>query len=251
MAENLGYAALANRQYKDPTTVGWAQQLQDNLTALVALLNGYKQNIIARYTDDSTVSIETGSIMIAGKLRQNITTSTVTWANTGGNTIAETSSTGYYIWAYASGPTSTFEVAINQTAASMTGNANARIIGWFWNDTGNTIEGVMYFDENNRKKYESKILYITAAGNYFVFNHILYTKRINLNMLFSQSADMTGSMMCTNYLNVSQGFTIGGISDTKFDIRVENTNAFQVTLTGGAGDLDVNSGYVKIFINEQ
>ena len=142
MANDLGYAALANRAYKDPTTVGWAQQLQDNATAIVMLLSEYRKGCRLSYVDSNTIQVDTGSIMIAGKMRKNTTTATVNWASTGGNGIAETSATSYCLWAYASGPTSTFEVAINQTSASMTGCANARMIGKLYNGTGNAIEQV-------------------------------------------------------------------------------------------------------------
>jgi len=140
MANDLGYAALANRAYKDPTTVGWAQQLQDNITALVALLSDYRKGCRISYVDANTISIDTGAMVVAGKLRRNTATATVTWSDTGGNTIAETSSTSYCIWAVASGASSTMTFAINQTAASMTGNANSRFIGQWYNGTGNAIE---------------------------------------------------------------------------------------------------------------
>ena len=139
MANDLGYAALANRSYKDPTTVGWAQQLQDNITAISMLLTDYDHDLELYVNTAGWPVVTTGSIMIAGKMRRNTVELTATWAMTGGNTIAETSSTGYYIWAYASGTTSTFEIAFNQTAASMTGNANSVLIGWIWNDQAQNI----------------------------------------------------------------------------------------------------------------
>jgi hypothetical protein len=89
---------------------------------------------------------------------------------TAGNTIAETSSTGYYIWAIASGSTSTFECGINQTASNMTGNANSRMIGWFWNGTANTIEGVWWKDANNNRHFRTP-WYSTTTGNTYVFHH--------------------------------------------------------------------------------
>lgn len=190
MANDLGFSTASNSQYKDAWTVGRTQQIYDNISALTVLLSDYKQGVNINYNAVASVTVDTGSIMIAGKLRRNTTTATVGWANTGGNDIVETSSTGYYIWAVASGSTSTFEYAINQTSANMTGNANSRLIGWFWNDTANNIEGVWYKDKDQKKYYTSKWLAnMTAATNY-VFNHNLGTLRV---MATIQIAGLTGS----------------------------------------------------------
>jgi hypothetical protein len=248
MSNDLGYVAPANAAYKDPVTVNMVQGIYDNVTAIAMFLADYKSNVKISYVDANNVSVDTGSIMINGKLRRNTTTATVTWSNTGGNGIAETSSTGYYIWAVASGASSTFELAINNTSASMTGNANSRLIGWFWNDTGNSIEGVWYYDENKRKKYESKIFQINKT-NYFVFNHNLGQKRFTSTMLYSAASDMTGAFNASSWWNSTQGFIMGGISDTQFDIRVEDAAAIEVIATGG-GEVNSQSGYVKIFLNE-
>lgn len=249
MSNNLGYAAPANAAYKDPVTVNMVQGIYDNVTAIANFLNNYKSNIRLSLTDGNNIEAETGSIMINGKLRQNTTTATITWSNTGGNGIAETSSTGYYIWAVASGASSTFEYAINQTSTNMTGNADSRLVGWFWNNSGNTIEGLWYLDQDKRKRYESTIVNI-SVGLYYLFTHNIGHKRISSSVLYSTAADLTGAIFAHTHWNSTQGFMVGGITDTQYDIRVEDSDAFEWVNTGGT-ETNSNSGYVKIFINEQ
>ena len=184
MSNDLGYTPPSARVYKDAVTVSMIQGIDDNVTALANLLFNYKQGVIISYVDSNTLKVDTGSIVINNKLRRNTSGLTINWASTGGNAIAETSSTGYYIWAIASGVTSTFECAINQTAASMTGNANARLIGWFWNNTGNNIEGLWYKDQNEKKYYETPFMAV-IVGSLYTFNHNLGTQKFTTNIFLS------------------------------------------------------------------
>jgi len=181
MANDLGYVTGVNAVYKDPVTVSKIQQIWDNFSAITLLLSSYKEGVSLNLASVATIEAETGALMINGKLRRNTATGTIGWGNTAGNTIVETSSTGYYIWAFASGTTSTFEYGINQTSANMTGNANARLIGWFWNDTGQTIEGVWYLDQAGNKHYigYAHILNTTLQ----VLHHNLNTDKVHF---FSQ-----------------------------------------------------------------
>ena len=249
MANDLGYTTLATVIYKDPVTVSRAQGLQDNITALASLLTNFKQGVTISYVNSNTLQVETGCIMINNKLRRNTTTSTVNWASTGGNGIAETSSTGYYIWAYASGTTSTFELAINQTSVSMTGNANARLIGWFWNDTGNNIEGCWWKDENERKHYKSRWLPVAALSAYTI-NHNLNTFDLT-TILYSNTT--TGSPSDGTGMSIEDW----GLAGIYLGIVIKNYNLSQVVietmnnfhaLPGSTAVEGLTSGTVKLIM---
>jgi len=246
MANDLGYAALANRAYKDPTTVGWAQQLQDNITALVAVLTDFKSGLKLSIASVSTVQIETGCIMINGKLRKNTSTATVAWSDTGGNTIAETSSTGYYIWAVASGSTSTFTLAINQTAASMTGNANARMIGWFWNNTANNIEGVWTINQDGGKKFESDTGAFVNNTSYF-FNHNLgtdkYTCHAHIKASGSNWLDAGGD---PGNMAQESCMAFGDLQTSTVIVRY--VNAWFVIMPSGSAQGYSSSGSLRLFL---
>ena len=248
MANDLGYAAPANAQYKDPTTVNLIQGIHDNITALANLLVLYKQDVKVNVASDSSLTVSTGSIVINKKLRKNTANITLGWSMTGGNTIAETSSTGYYIWAYASGASSTFECAINNTSASMTGNANSRLIGWFWNDTGNNVEGAWYFDNHNTKTYESKWLNVSKATSYVCY-HNLNTKSLGINAIYSLASDGTSCWADFSDGGGDAGLTIAHVNDTQYHI-LTHTDALGSVATGG-GDLKYTSGYAKITMKTQ
>jgi len=253
MANDLGYAALANRSYKDPTTVGWAQQLQDNITAIMALTLNYREGLSISLDAADSLTVETGSIVINGKMRRNVTTSTITWASTGGNTIAETSSTGYYIWAYASGATSTFEVAINQTASNMTGNANARMIGWFWNNTANTIESLWFLDSNGKKYFETAWINFIKNTSYG-FTHNLNTALFTQNM-FYRSGTTTSGLVSMTLVDINIGGTVDPtvgcqmelITTSTFSVRTGDNGPCYVAVAGS--QTFCTSGYVIVKAN--
>jgi hypothetical protein len=200
-----------------------------------------KNGVNAHYLTTSTTTIDTGSIMINNKLRKNTANITLTWAMTGGNGITETSSTGYYIWAVASGSTSTFECAINQTSTNMTGNANSRLIGWFWNDTANSIEGVWYKDASERKIYESSpIPLVTMTG--ITINHGMGTKMLNFCGIVSTGLDSSAGINMT-YSVGAAGEQIK-VSDNTIAI---GTEAHIGHLLSGVGYFD--AGYLKLFLS--
>jgi hypothetical protein len=244
MANDLGYVAPANAAYKDPVTVNMVQGIYDNVTAIAMLINDYS-NIKMRIVDGNNIEVTSGSIMINGKLRKNTQTATVTWSNTGGNGIAETSSTGFYIWAVASGASSTFEVAINNTSASMTGNANSRLIGWFWNDTGNTIEALWYLDKDYHKWYETTWYQVQPAG-WHIFHHNLNSKLNSTSIWLSSGSDPTG-IHTRFWVNDSKGVNISNMTDTTFELRAQDGGLSELITTGG-GQVVMTSGYVKVLM---
>jgi hypothetical protein len=244
MSNDLGYVAPANAAYKDPVTVNMVQGIYDNVTAIAMLLSNYS-NIKMRIVDGNNIEVSTGSIMINGKLRKNTQTATVTWSNTGGNGITETSSTGYYIWAYASGASSTFELAINNTSASMTGNANSRLVGWMWNDTGNTIEALWYADKDNRRWYETT-WYNAQQGGWYTFHHNLNSKLTDSSIWISEGSDPTG-IHTRFWVNDSKGVNISNMTDTTFELRAQDAGLSEIITTGG-GQSVIVSGYVKVLM---
>jgi hypothetical protein len=140
MANDMGYAGYGTANYKDPITVSLIQQINDNVTAIANLLNAYRTEANVAYSSAGGVIVSTGSVMINGKLRRNTDNESVTWASTGGNGVVEAASTGVYVWAVASGSTSTFNTTINFTSTTHTGNANARLIGYFYNGADSNID---------------------------------------------------------------------------------------------------------------
>jgi len=140
MSNDMGYAALTPVAYKDPVTVGWGQQVLDNITAVANLLMDYQKGCRLSYVSTGTIEVGTGCLMINGHPRRNTTTSTVTFGLSGGAGYTEASSTSYYVWAFASGSTSIFQIGLNQTASNHTGQANARLLGKLYNGTGCAIE---------------------------------------------------------------------------------------------------------------
>ena len=249
MSNDLGYAGLGSVTYKQPVTVSWAQQAQDNITALTTLFSNYKQGVKLSPKDAATILVSTGSIMINNKLRQNTSNIAVTWSMTGGNTIAETSSTGYYIWAIASGSTSTFECGINQTATNMTGNANARLLGWFWNNTANAVEGCWTLNQDKEKKYESSWFNVNSASAY-TLNHNMETWDLQPCTLFSWNASGTSpSHVVMQIYENERGCEVHFVTTNTVKITVGQDYVHTHFQDNGVSDISGTTGYYKLFLS--
>lgn len=100
----------------------------------------YRSGLLVEYDTAAQLTVGVGEIElgVSDKRRQNLTPTTVTWADL--DTGAEAASTFYYVWGYADPDNaSNIAYAISTSSSDATGVTNERLVGWFYNGAGSDI----------------------------------------------------------------------------------------------------------------
>ena len=106
------------------------------------LLDGYRRGCEVIYASASTVTILEGEVVGessggAHRMRENTSSTTVTWSNL--DTGSEAASTYYYVYANMDADATTFTASVSTSSSAPSGVTYYRRLGWFYNDASSNI----------------------------------------------------------------------------------------------------------------
>lgn len=192
--------------------------IQNNQSALDRVLANYN-TVVLSYNSASQLTASPGEVVCSNsdgsvrKMRQNTTSTTITWANI--DTGAEAASTQYYVYANcdADATTATFKISGNSTTP--TGLTYYKKIGQFYNDGSSNITNLYNSKETSWGAFTAKSAGTTyqATTDGFVVG---YTSGTAINNGFTAYTDASSSPTTL----VQSGYTlwVSGGSDVKTSI---------------------------------
>lgn len=110
---------------------------------LERLLSNYRQNGLLSYLSASTITVAAGEVTCSNsaatirKMRQNTSSTTVTWANI--DTGSEATSTTYYVYAVADADATTFTIKLSTSSSAPSGATYYKRLGSFYNNSSGDI----------------------------------------------------------------------------------------------------------------